>query len=246
MSTKVTARDCLFCEANPGTSHEHTWPNWFKKAWVEVGRKAGHEAKFVHQLTNVDEEVLRTFGGEFTVKGFCTECNNGWMAQLEADVKPIKESLMLGMPTRLDRKDQKRLARWCVLKSLVFSLAIPETKLPAYVFRRFFREPLGGVTVQLMGLEEGIFGGFGTFRGIYVEKSPQLNSYQNMLRMGHAVLYVLGHTIVGDFDVKLGGQSIPMESVIKTIWPPKHAVIDWPLRLKVPPEAVHYLATEAT
>ena len=213
---------------------------------MEVGRKAGHEARFVHHLTNVDDELLRAFGGEFTVKGFCTECNNRWMAQIENDAKPILESLMLGLPTRLNQKDQKRLARWCILKSLVFSLAVPEMDLPPYVFRKFFRRPLGGVTVQLMGLEEGIFGAFGTFRGIHVEDSPQMNSYQSILRIGHAAFHVLGHTMRGDFDVKLGGQSIPMDRMIKTIWPPRHSLVEWPLTLKVPPEALHYLATEAT
>jgi hypothetical protein len=57
-----------------------------------------------------------------TVRTFCGGCNNGWMSQLEADMRPLLRDLVQGHPVVMSPLQQERVAAWVHKTALVLSL----------------------------------------------------------------------------------------------------------------------------
>jgi hypothetical protein len=59
------------------------------------------------------------------VKVVCATCNNGWMAALEAELKPLLQDLMRCETTLLTPVKQRRLATWVFKTALMIQKANP-------------------------------------------------------------------------------------------------------------------------
>jgi hypothetical protein len=109
MASRRTCRGCG--EEMRGTAtREHILPQWLHPHIELPGVSLKHRA--------VDEEgvtLLRSHDlNNFTFKSICSSCNNGWISQLEADVKPILLPLVEGKRSArsLTAQETRIIARW--------------------------------------------------------------------------------------------------------------------------------------
>ncbi|MBX9469440.1 MAG: hypothetical protein KL839_16980 [Rhizobium sp.] len=115
-------RDCIFCGAVGGLSREHVLPKWLQ---LNVGGSlegtfTGIRSSFIGE--RLDERKFS--GGNFTLKRICTNCNNGWMSQLEdrfALVLPKLESFM--RPSQLSKTERHTVSMWIVKTGIVAHLS---------------------------------------------------------------------------------------------------------------------------
>ena len=80
---------------------------------------------------------------EHTVRMPCEPCNNGWMSELENEVKPfVTDMAFRGQKTLLDETRQRSLVRWAVKTAMVneFTGAAAEQKYLTEVERLSFRD----------------------------------------------------------------------------------------------------------
>jgi len=132
---------CRFCGATDQLTKEHIWPVWLRdylppfdedddiERWSPATRRQRWRQPF---LTT-------------TVKAFYDDCNNGWMAALEAAAKPIVGPMVIGQAMDLDGDAQQIVANWVALKGL-------DAQLLVVAVVRF--RPVGVVVNGLEGLRE--------------------------------------------------------------------------------------------
>ena len=99
---------CLFCD-NPANSREHVWPDWFLKTLaVRKPVRSVLPSGRVFELT-----------GDWTIRCVCRVCNNGWMSQLKAKVKPVLALLSADISIPLSETEQTDLSVWALKTAMV-------------------------------------------------------------------------------------------------------------------------------
>src|SRR5262245_28941269 len=109
-------RRCIFCRARVN-SVEHVWPKWAmelvtspdSRGHVSWSRGAEPPKTFLANANSVDLQV----------RHLCKGCNNGWLSQLEGDVKSVISAIILDMPVVLYRNIQRIIAAWCFKVALI-------------------------------------------------------------------------------------------------------------------------------
>ena len=110
-------KNCIFCE-EPSASKEDIFPNWFDGAFqLPDGWTYDNLVLSIGSKQKAPQTKIAT--KQTSVRCVCEGCNNGWMSQLENQVKPILTPLMNGHAFDLDLDDQLTLARWVCLLSLI-------------------------------------------------------------------------------------------------------------------------------
>ena len=133
---------CGFCGAE-GQSKEHLWAGWLGRVVLE-SRAQGGMKTFQQQVERGGK--VTAFSNkdlEHTVRMPCEPCNNGWMSELENEVKPfVTDMAFRGQKTLLDETRQRPLMRWAVKTAMVneFTGAAAEQKYFTEVERRAFRD----------------------------------------------------------------------------------------------------------
>jgi hypothetical protein len=61
----------------------------------------------------------------FTVRCVCTDCNAGWMSEIESAAQPILTPMIEGNAVSLTISDQEILAKWLGLKGICAQHALP-------------------------------------------------------------------------------------------------------------------------
>jgi hypothetical protein len=113
------ARICIFCGAT-GTTKEHAWPEWISSI---VQRRGG-----IRQTSERWGERFAEWTDDrasLTVNRVCAACNNGWMSQLEGNVKPILSPLIRGQRRTLWTDHQRLIAAWAIKMAMVFEFTGP-------------------------------------------------------------------------------------------------------------------------
>ncbi|MDR6870128.1 hypothetical protein J2Y55_001128 [Bosea sp. BE125] len=90
-------------------------------------------------------ENVRHFQGtlfNLTVKAVCGDCNNGWMSQREATVRPILGPLIKAQPLVLDEDSQRKLAAWVAMKIMVQEADNPVDMVSTFEDRTWVRDHL--------------------------------------------------------------------------------------------------------
>ena len=131
---------CIFC-GSPHTSREHIWPQWVSEILAERGSfRLEAEQVNVRSWTQTSRNVA------VITKRVCTTCNNGWMSQLETQVRPTLEPMLRGNYVRISSEQQLVLVRWIVKTAMVLE------HIGAAVRRKFFSqtEYLGIRTAQAL------------------------------------------------------------------------------------------------
>jgi hypothetical protein len=103
------ARQCLFC-SNPANTGEHLFSDWILE-----------ELKSTEpiRISIGSRPPVWKDGVEIIVNCVCGDCNSTWMSDLENENKSHMLPMMHSKRVELDPAQQKLLARWAILKSVV-------------------------------------------------------------------------------------------------------------------------------
>ncbi|MCL5130582.1 hypothetical protein [Algibacter sp. L4_22] len=109
---------CKFCNEKKDKSKEHIWPKWLQKHIVG-NTKGNFRGSHILMSSGVVSE--RNQSGESLVFGnICTDCNNGWMANLENEFRPIYLEIESDYSKlkRLSKKERIIICKW-TLKTIM-------------------------------------------------------------------------------------------------------------------------------
>ena len=104
---------CIFCDNESG-SEEHLWAAWMHRHMAERGINLGPLRVQEGSGPEVIEDSL-----EKTINTVCHTCNNIWMSLLEGKNKPALETMLDGLPTKIDPGRLRLLTEWAVKTAMV-------------------------------------------------------------------------------------------------------------------------------
>lgn len=137
------SRTCAFCSADltkNTKSKEHVWPRWLqRKLNIEKlqiqGDHLGIGGAYI-----IDSRIQST--SSIVLGDVCSNCNNGWMSELENRAIPVLEPFLFPNERKyieLDEKACKIIAAWSYKTSLVLNLASNYKRIiPKSHFREFY------------------------------------------------------------------------------------------------------------
>lgn len=116
------ALTCVFCGAKGAMTREHVWPNWLSGLGiidesVEIG---------VGRLNRLFDRRGPMPAFQVTVKSVCEKCNNGWMSDLEHEVRPVLAHIIYGNACTIDSAKQPVVAFWALKTLLTSMLTLPK------------------------------------------------------------------------------------------------------------------------
>lgn len=241
LPSDMTTGHCAFCNQTRDLADEDWISIWAGRVLRTL---AGGEMDVVYSTRQVDADratVLqhdhrrRQTYSAIKLKGVCRVCNNGWMSDIEREVKPILEPMIRDVRTAIPVRHQEPLARWMALKTLEADL-IPHgypTAGPAD-FQAFyvnptppakFRADLGRLDLQ--GKEDSYFS---------IEPYTAAQEGHGLAVRDPLAVQVsmsLGPVWLQTVYVNLAGQGYPdlptrgVEPYWTTVWPQDHEV-NWP------------------
>jgi hypothetical protein len=226
---------CIFCEQDRKRSREDVFPKWLHPLFPLLG-----EAEYLRHLVtpSSDDEHRRPASGVFDVivRDICTVCNNGWMSQLEQQVKPILTPMLLDQPRNLTASEQHTLATWATKTALTMQGAKigGDRFTPAADYHWFHdhRAPLPNAHIWLCR-----YGGQDNWPlsvhqwGLTMrppgapvpQPSDPVNGYSIVYAIGPVVFWLWGHSLTGGPYIE-AAQTMPTSSSgqrsAATYWPP--------------------------
>lgn len=236
----LMAKVCVFCGGTPLTK-EHVLPSWLKVALDPTVRRFGYvrvdgDGVHRHESSPLNEQV----------KVVCSECNSGWMNQLEENVRPILPPLIRGQSCTLDAEAQQALTVWSLKTLLMFQYThrsevravIPADDVGDFHERR---QPTASMLARLgfmnyppddsEPLVDTLCQGYGTAElgGI---------AWVGTLKIGCMVVQIIRAP-----DVPQGHTLTPFEDLpsLRPIWP-SEGLIGWPLPAAIPHDLMTALA----
>jgi hypothetical protein len=144
---------CIFCDQTAArSSAEHVLPHHWKKTFP-----SGAEG---HTRMNTDwdgftgqKEKKQVTPYDLKVSRVCTDCNSGWMREMDEAIKLTVFDLAWGNAQLIPADKVNQLATWCTKVALMRTHRDRngEQEGPLSLTHRFFRErsPLGEKTVQV-------------------------------------------------------------------------------------------------
>jgi hypothetical protein len=141
-------RECIFCNIRRTLTREHIWPAWVRglipREPIPPKGRADHKTTFetAPGLGRFDQGKLARAGelGDQKLKVVCKPCNNEWMSQLQEVAKPILTPRITGdWSATLSRDEQKILASWATMFTMVLEFAHPKTISISQAARSHFR-----------------------------------------------------------------------------------------------------------
>lgn len=100
------------CGANARMTKEHALPRWLGEPTGAANLHVKHKYEGPPG-TGIARE-WKTKGLGILVNKVCKVCNNGWMADLEGDARPILEPMILGRTQTFTGPRSKVIARWVI------------------------------------------------------------------------------------------------------------------------------------
>jgi len=116
------SKSCIFCDKKGKKSKEHLWPVWMHEFLPNVGDGNNvRESTSFQSKQQTGQNIIKRQGHLFTTKFriVCKICNNGWMSELENNVKSTLLKLIKGEPKTLNENDQEILSRWISMKVML-------------------------------------------------------------------------------------------------------------------------------
>lgn len=103
----------MFCGEDRTLSREHVIPAWIARLVLDGSEVVELELQGKNWSTGNPYAV--------TLRAVCAPCNNGWMAELESDVRPILSSLIVDDPgaVRIAPDEATLVAWWAAKTALV-------------------------------------------------------------------------------------------------------------------------------
>jgi len=114
-------RQCIFCQERASTK-EDVWPLWLTKRFPSFNASGMEAERGGRDLGNWRIKTTKLL----PVRCVCAECNNGWMSQLEAQVKPLIESILDDQMRALDISSQAVISVWVVKTAMTLEALYPD------------------------------------------------------------------------------------------------------------------------
>jgi len=123
---KKGRRACCFC-GGFDLSKEHIWPEWAAKLLPEGDNT---HARSKYEGWGQEERLVDRWhrqGPPKTIRiyGVCKTCNNGWMGEMEEEVRPWLGPILKREPVGLTEAGQRILANYLVMKAMVADQSRP-------------------------------------------------------------------------------------------------------------------------
>ena len=109
---------CIFCKEDGILTREHVLPDWLKVLYPEKSR-------VTNKFTSETSKIWPSKIFQHKVKIVCAECNHGWMAELENQVKPIISQMVRLEDFLIDENKQNLLAFWSQKTVLMLNQSVP-------------------------------------------------------------------------------------------------------------------------
>lgn len=137
MSNQREPGVCIFCDKDHTDGHklsgEHLWPQWIKKI-LPIGPENRHSSLpisygRVGDAVFIEPDYIQRTGNAAgrKIKVPCTQCNNGWMSRIENEARPILTPLIVGDNATISTEDQKKIAAWAALRTIIIEFDDPST-----------------------------------------------------------------------------------------------------------------------
>jgi hypothetical protein len=221
-------RQCIFCE-NKADSLEHLWPRWILNL---VPKPDAIRIK----IGNSPAKIVKKTDHE--IKAVCYRCNEGWMSDLENDLKPTLGQMIQDSPIVLNPKDQTDIAVWAVKVAMVLEASTSTIRGLFYTERERQQLRLARTlpprTTVLLGrfvlsslLAEGT-----TLRANQDGMDVVAHNNVTAIVVGHAAIQVFTIHPIPEYEDRLLSftpMQGPWNRLVVPIWPAT-SVTRWPLR----------------
>jgi hypothetical protein len=158
---------CAFCCKGRRSAEEHPLSQPLHRCLPASGedpiliryRQEGHDKPPVELARYRPKKDKRGFAANFV----CSECNNGWMNDLDQEVAGLLCPMIKGEETVLMASAQLQISSWATKFALTIEAMFRDSQVPADVYTVFYdkRQPILGQVVHLgryLGTEDHIFG----------------------------------------------------------------------------------------
>ena len=121
----MSGTGCIFCGATGATAkitREHTFSNWINEVLTPevVGPEISFERSILHGAgAGTVNSWPASQVASHTLRAVCATCNNGWMAELEGQVRLLIEPMIRGYKASLTVEQQITVATWATVKTAV-------------------------------------------------------------------------------------------------------------------------------
>lgn len=130
-------RRCIFC-GDGNLSKEHIFARWLLKYMPDLqdSGSSHHVTLFSGEntenltLVKFDEDGPLALKGDHRARGLkvvCKSCNETWMSRIQTRVMPVLKPMLVGQWGRVPSIQQRALAAWAVLLTMVFEQADKRT-----------------------------------------------------------------------------------------------------------------------
>lgn len=225
---------CIFCGSR-ANSKEDAWPKWLVKllkTWPEenVPIDASRYGKWTGRWHGVNAGIR--------VKNVCrTECNSGWMSELEQRAVPILTPMIEGTPTTLDSVQQLTISTWVAKCAMIFDSMDRSEVFYDDLDRAHVREhltPIDSTSVWLASYSGASLRAF-TEHGTYRSKGQSGRLYKfhiHTMAFGRLALQIVSIKWLthkhGPVSIQIKMVPGPWEQATVQIWPLSLRPVQWP------------------
>lgn len=119
-------RVCMFCQFEGKLTDEHVVSEWIIRMLADRAKfpdiaDGEYRSEFQRDKTTV--ALLENADIDVIAKSVCSDCNTGWMSDVEVQAIPILGPMICGKQMIMDSKKIKAIAPWFALKSLLLRYA---------------------------------------------------------------------------------------------------------------------------
>lgn len=214
IDSEHAAERCVFCQWEGKLSREHVWPKWIRSVVPEGTRQGSIRRARVSAKTGEAHTHLRHgLAASRRIRVICrSRCNGGWMSDLEQQIRPILEPLILGDRSRpLSSADQALLGLWSLKTAMMLEYlhppdirAIPPSHYE-YLYQR--RQPPSNSRIWLVPYAGEPLRTAHVTRG-HLLPGPEpgeglpFNAYTTVLAIGQIVMHMVGGAAIQNFSVR--------------------------------------------
>jgi hypothetical protein len=241
-------KKCIFCQDDERKiTKEHLFPDWLSKMYDST-------VTGINEGTNADGTIAYSYTSKIfqqTANSVCEVCNNGWMSQVENDVKPILSKMLRGKSFVLDKKSQIKLSTWAMKTMLVFNHENPSPPAkqfipPEHYVKFYEQKKVSEENVMLLGyIPVGKFKAGQRIASNWIDVAENIqvpkelaadlakrheeghNVYGVTLSLANIVFQLHGHDLVDGSEHKV--EILVSDEPMKILNPYKYK-IRWPLR----------------
>ena len=233
-------RLCIFCGGTP-ISKEHIYADWMRDYLIPF-ESTSHRVTFSSRnAASGKMQLIRDENGPNALKGdhrargmrvVCQGCNNGWMSQIQSCAKPTLLPLLQGKRYVPNREQQRRIAAWAVMFTMVYEFADKPTMTVDTAqrehFRRHMRPPKNWM-VWVASFSGFAHSGTAFHRGLGIIKPEHSedavpNECNAQLTIGAAGAFCfLTFYTSQDFILDKGGSRLRLMCAklgLRRVWPP--------------------------